>query len=251
MVVLCAMATSDGRPVALITGAARRVGRAVALELARAGHDIVVHFNHSAADAEQTATMVTEQGARAILVRGALQNPQAPGRIISEALEHTGRIDVLVNNASIFEKMSLGDFDAKKWHECVQVNLAAPIQLCQHVAPLMRQQGGGCIINFCDARSARPSRHYLAYGPSKAGLDYATKALARALAPEIRVNGVAPGVAIFPESYSKKLRAKLISEVPLRREGTPEDMARAVRFLVESEYITGQIINVDGGWSVA
>ncbi len=245
------MTKTNGRPVALITGAGRRIGRAVAVELATAGHDIVIHFNHSVEEAERTAAMVAECGAHAALVRGGLQDPQAPARIMAESIEQCGRIDVLVNNASIFEKMPLEDFDARKWHDTMQINLAAPIQMCQQVAPLMREQGGGCIVNLCDARGSRPSKHYLAYGPSKAGLDYATKALARALAPEIRVNGVAPGIAVFPEDYSPELRAKLVSEVPLQREGSPEAMAGAVRFLVESDYITGQILNVDGGWSVA
>ncbi len=245
------MATTDGRPVALITGAAKRIGRAVALELARTGHDIVVHFNHSAEEAERTAALVKEQGANAVLVRGGLLDPQAPARIINQAVEQTGRIDVLVNNASVFQEMSLQEFDGKKWHDCMQINLAAPIQLCQQAAPFMRRQGGGCMVNFCDARSHRPSKHFLAYGPSKAGLEYATKALARALAPLIRVNGVAPGIAVFPEHYSKELREKLVGRVPLQRQGTPQAMARAVRFLVESDYITGQIINVDGGLSLA
>ncbi len=245
------MTTTSDTPVALITGAGRRVGRAVAVELARAGYDIVIHYNHSADDAERTAAMVGEQGRRAWRVSGGLQNPQMPARIVAEALEQAGRIDVLINNASVFGKMPLEEFDVKKWHDTMQINLAAPIQLCQQVAPAMRARGGGCIVNFCDARSDRPSKHYLAYGPSKAGLDYATRALARALAPEIRVTGVAPGIAVFPEDYSRELRAKLVSEVPLRREGTPEAMAGAVRFLVEADYITGQIINVDGGWSVA
>ena len=245
------MTETDRRPVALITGAARRIGRAVALELATAGYDIVIHFNHSADEAERTAAMVSERGARAVLVRGGLENPQAPARIVTESIEQCGRIDVLVNNASIFQKMPLEDFDVRQWHDTMQINLAAPIQMCQQVAPLMREQGGGCIVNLCDARGSRPSKHYLAYGPRKAGLDYVTKALARALAPEIRVNGVAPGIAVFPEHYSPELRAKLVSEVPLQRAGSPEATAGAVRFLVESDYITGQILNVDGGWSVA
>ena len=245
------MTTTNDKPVALITGAGRRVGRAVAVELARAGYDIVIHYNHSAADAERTAAMVGEHGRRAWRVCGGLQNPQTPARIIAEAFEQAGRIDVLINNASVFGRMPLEEFDVKKWHDTMQINLAAPIQLCQQVAPAMRARGGGCIVNFCDARIDRPSKHYLAYGPSKAGLDYATRALARALAPEIRVNGVAPGIAVFPEDYSAELRAKLVGEVPLGREGTPEAMAGAVRFLVEADYITGQIINVDGGWSVA
>ena len=245
------MTTTNDTLVALITGGGRRVGRAVAVELARAGYDIVIHYNHSADDAKCTAVMVGENGRRAWRISGDLQNPQTPARIVAEALEQAGRIDVLINNASVFGKMPLEEFNVEKWHDTMQINLAAPIQLCRQVAPAMRARGGGCIVNFCDARSDRPSKHYLAYGLSKAGLDYATRALARALAPEIRVNGVAPGIAVFPEDYSRELRAKLVSEVPLRREGTPEAMAGAVRFLVEADYITGQIINVDGGWSVA
>ena len=122
-------------PVALITGAARRIGRAVAVELARAGHDIVIHFNNSERDAEATAAMVREQGARAVLVSGELQDLQAPARIMAGTIEQAGRIDVLVNNASIFEKMPLEEFDVNKWHDTMQINLAAPIQLCQQAAP--------------------------------------------------------------------------------------------------------------------
>ena len=125
------MTTTEDKPVALITGAGRRVGRAVAVELARAGYDIVVHYNHSADDAERTAAMVGEHGRRAWRVGGGLQNPQTPARIIAEAYEQAGRIDVLINNASVFGKMPLEVFDVKKWHDTMQINLAAPIQLCQ------------------------------------------------------------------------------------------------------------------------
>jgi len=133
----------------------------------------------------------------------------------------------------------------------MQINLAAPIQLCGEVAAVMRRQGGGCIVNLCDISVLRPWKGHLAYGPGKAGLDYVTRALARALAPDIRVNGVAPGIAAFPEDYAQELRDKLTARVPLERAGTPEDVARAVRFLVQSDYITGQILNVDGGRSIA
>ncbi len=248
-----AKANSD-RMVALVTGAAKRVGRAVALELARGGYDIVIHYHESEADAQRTAEEVTNTGAKAVLVCGDLRDPAAPRRIVDEAWKCCGRIDALVNNAAVFETMPLEQFDFEKFHECLTINLAAPLRLCQLVALRMREAGegrGGCIVNLCDIAAQRPWKDHLAYGCSKAGLEYATKALARALAPEIRVNGVAPGIAVFPEDYSDELRAELTARVPLKREGTPEEVARVVRFLVESDYITGQIINVDGGRSVA
>lgn len=245
------MSSTAPRPVALITGAARRVGRAIALELARGGHDVVIHYRASAQEARQAAGEIRGLGAAAWVVQADLQDPAAPRAIIDQTMAEAGRLDVLVNNASIFEKMALVDFDHRRWHDTLQINLAAPIQLCQHAAPHLAQRRG-CIVNLCDINSQlRTSKDYLAYGPSKAGLDYCTRALARMLAPEVRVNGVAPGIAEFPEYYSPELRERLIRQVPLQQAGTPEDMARTVRFLVESRYITGQIINVDGGRSIA
>jgi pteridine reductase len=241
--------TARERPAALITGAARRVGRAVAVHLARAGHDIIIHYNRSEAPAREAAGEIEALGRRAHLVQGDLALPSEPQRIVAAALQAAGRLDALVNNASVFEPMALEEFDVESWHKTMHINLAAPILLIRHAAAALAA-AGGCVVNFCDICTNRPWKNYLAYGPSKAGLDYVTKALARALAPDVRVNGVAPGIALFPESYSAELRGRLVDKVPLKRPGTPEDMARAVCFLVESRYITGQIINVDGGRSI-
>ncbi len=242
--------TRSHRPVALITGAAKRVGRAIALELATAGHDIALHYHDSHADAEQTAKEIRSNGGRAELICADLYDPAAPENIVNLALERFSRIDVLVNNASVFQEMRLEDFEAQKFHDTLTINLCAPLKLCQLVAPFMKKSGGGCIVNLSDINAARPWPHHLAYGCSKAGIDYITRALARSLAPAIRVNAVAPGIAVFPDSYPIDLRQQLVDSVPLKREGTPQDIAGAVRFLVESPYITGQILNIDGGRSI-
>ncbi len=245
------MVPTAPRPVALITGAARRVGRAVALALAGSGHDVVLHYHRSKSAAEATADELRQHHAEVWTVSADLADPEAPDHLIGQAVRCAQRLDVLVNNAAGFEKCPLEQLDQRRWDACLQVNLAAAVQLCRHAAPVMRRGGGGCIVNFCDIMTHRPQKDYLAYGVSKAGLDYATRALALELAPDIRVNGVAPGIAVFPETYSEILRQRLIARVPLGRAGTPADMGRAVRFLVESPYVTGQVVSVDGGRGLA
>ncbi|MCG3137438.1 MAG: 3-oxoacyl-[acyl-carrier-protein] reductase FabG [Phycisphaerae bacterium] len=232
--------------VALVTGAAKRIGRAVALELARAGFNVVIHYHHSLDEAHATAAAIQQSGHSAWLVSADLNDATAAGQILQFVQQQAGRLDVLVNNAAEFTPMSLDNFDAARWQQTQQINLVTPLALCQAAAPLLRQQRG-VIINFLDIAIDRPWKNYLAYGASKAGLEYLTRALARALAPEIRVNGVAPGITVFPDDYSDEQRRQLTSPVPLQRPGTPEEMAHAVRFLVEAPYITGQIIRVDGG----
>ena len=240
--------TAPERRVALVTGAARRLGRAVCLELADAGVDIVVHCNRSDEDARRTADDIARRGVAAHVVRGDLADATVPGKIIDDALRAAGRLDVLVNNASTFEPMPLAAFDNDAWHRVLQINLAAPIALIRAALPTLRAQGG-CVVNLSDIASDAAWSNYLAYGPSKAGLDYITRALAKSLAPDVRVNGVAPGVVLAPDDDSADAIQRL-ERIPLGREGVPQDVARTVRFLVESPYITGQTIRVDGGRSI-
>jgi pteridine reductase len=237
--------------VALVTGAARRVGRVVALELARAGSHVAIHFNRSADAARELAGEVRAMGRRVTLVQGDLMDHDTPRQLVGAVVSALGRLDVLVNNASIFPRTPLGDIEWADWERVFRVNLFAPAMLCQRVAPYMRQAGSGRIVNFVDILAERPIRRYGPYCASKAALVSLTRSLARELAPEITVNAIAPGIAVFPEEYSESLRRELIDRVPLKRAGTPEDMARLVRFLVtEGGYITGQIVPVDGGRSV-
>lgn len=237
---------------ALVTGAARRVGRAIALELAQAGCNVAVHYLSSKADAADLAEQIATTGRQSCLIRGDLADADTPARLVAEAVARLGRLDILINNAAVFDRISLDQFDYDAWQRVMQVNLTAVAALCHHARPHLASTGAGRIVNICDISGERPWPGHLAYCVSKAGLACLTKALARKLAPEVRVNGVAPGIAAFPDDLDQDARDRLTARVPMRRAGSPQDVAAAVRFLVENgDYITGQIINVDGGRSIA
>jgi len=240
--------------VALITGGAKRVGRAIALELAEAGSNIAIHYHRSEAEAQNVAKQVRTLGRQATTIGGDLSEPATWPRIVDQTVESLGRLDILVNNASMFltdVPDRIETFDLGIWESMLRTNTVAPAALCHHAAPCMRASGRGHIVNLCDISSERPWPDNLAYCVSKAALTALTKGLARALAPEIRVNGVAPGIAVFPEAYPAEVRERLTRKVPLAREGTPQEVASLVRFLVETgDYITGQVIPIDGGRSI-
>jgi len=238
--------------VALVTGAARRVGRAVALELARAGCDLALHYYLSESQARELVDLVTGLGRRATAFRADLEEPAAAERLVGQVRKAMGGPDVLVNNAALFEPTPLESGSQAGWAAAFQVNAIAPALLAGAAAPGMRAAGAGRIVNLVDILAERPIQRYSAYCASKAALISLTRSLALELAPEITVNAIAPGIAVFPEDYDAGLRARLVARVPLRREGTPEGIASLVRYLVtEGDYITGQIIAVDGGWSIA
>jgi pteridine reductase len=237
--------------VALVTGAAKRVGRSIALELASAGYDIAIHFNSSRSEAGEVEKIVRERGRRAVLVQGDLADAGTPERVVGEAVNALGRLDVLVNSASSFERIEIEQAGPEVWERTFMLNAIAPALLARAAAPIMRAGGGGRIVNLIDISAERAVKAYAAYIASKAALASITRTLAVELAPDITVNGIAPGIALFPENYDQATRERLISQVPLQRAGSPEDIARLVRFLVtEGPYITGAIIPVDGGRSV-
>lgn len=239
----------DGR-VALVTGAAHRVGRAIALRLAQARCHVGVHYRRSTAEAAATAAACRAQGVDAEVFQADLSDPAAADRLVRGVLARFGRLDVLVNNASVFERMSLAAFDLEAWERTLRVNLTAPMVLTCAAGEALRRAGGR-VINLCDATGARPGPDYLAYVVSKGALETLTRALARALAPEVNVVGIAPGIAAWPEDYDQRTRNRLIAKVPLGRGGTPEDIAAAVHFVLsEGDYITGVILPIDGGQSV-
>jgi len=197
------------------------------------------------------AECVSKLGRRAVLVCGDLADPDAPERIVSETVERLGGLAVLVNNASIFEETPFEQADAVTWERFFRVNALAPALLAREAAPIMRGGGGGRVINLIDIYVERPLRRFAPYVVSKGALTALTRSLAVELAPEITVNGVAPGIAVFPPDYDEQTRQRLIRRVPLQREGSPEQIARVVRFLAaEGDYITGQVIVVDGGRSI-
>lgn len=240
--------------VALVTGGARRVGRAIVLELAAAGCDVAIHYRDSHLEAGETAEVIRQMGRRAVLIPGDLTDAASWPRIIDGTVSALGRLDVLVNNAAVFDAGApdgLEQFNPRQWHAILQVNLLAPVGLSHFAAPHLKQHGLGKIVNLADIAAERPWTTHLAYCSSKAALVAVTKSLAKALAPNVQVNAVAPGIAEFPAEYTIAQQAALVSKVPLKRAGAPQDVARTVRFLVESgDYITGEIIAVDGGRSL-
>lgn len=244
-----------GKPrVALVTGGAKRVGRAIVLELARAGCDIALHYHASRREALETSYQVKTLGRRCSLVKADLEKAGNWPKVVHQAVDSLDGLDVLVNNASLFDARprqqrdkSEPGFDALQWDQLFRVNATAAAGLCHFARPHLETGGPGRIINICDISAERPWPGYVSYCASKAALVAITRGLALAYAPKITVNGVSPGIAVFPDEYPAPLRKKLVSRVPLGRSGLPEDIARAVRFLVENDYITGQIITVDGG----
>lgn len=237
--------------VALVTGSARRVGRAIAIELASRGCDVAVHYHHSATEAAAVADEVRALGRRATLVPGNLVDPRVPESLVEVAAAELGGPHILVNNASSFDSLGVEDWSGEHWEETFRLNLFAPALLAQAAVPRMRAAGAGRIINLTDILAERPIKRFAAYCASKAALVSLTRSLARELAPEITVNAVAPGIAVFPDGYDAALKAKLTNRVPMLRPGTPEEVARIVGFLVtEADYVTGQVISIDGGRSI-
>ncbi|NOX59209.1 MAG: SDR family oxidoreductase [Planctomycetes bacterium] len=242
----------DSAPVTLITGGATRVGAAIACELADAGFDIVIHYNRSEEAACETAAKIEAKDRKAWRVRANLLDSDAPTRIIEYVKSEAGRLDVLINNASIFEPDPAGSFSPDHWHRMFQINAVAPGALIEAAEGLLMGAPRGGVINLCDISADRPWPHYSAYCASKAALVNLTRSYALRFAPRVLVNGVAPGIAIFPDDFDEEMRRKLVAKVPMQREGSAEEVAATVRFLAKhAGYMTGQIIRVDGGRSIA
>jgi len=237
---------------ALITGAGKRIGAVIAETLHAAGANVAVHyFKSSAAADELVATLNARRADSAFAVGADLRQSAELEQLISDTVAQAGRLDVLVNNASSFYPTELGTISEADWDDLIGSNLKAPLFLAQAALPHLRANRG-TIINMIDIHARRPLRHHHLYGAAKAGLAMLTRSLARDLAPDIRVNGVAPGAILWPDDgMSDKVKQHIIGRIPLGRAGEPEDIARTVLFLVrDAPYITGQIIAVDGGRSI-
>ena len=236
---------------ALVTGAAKRVGREIALELARAGFDVAITYLSSERDAQQVVSDIEGLGRRAVAIKADLNDSARGTAIVFERFESSfERLDVLVNNASTWLPGTLRDTRREMVQTLNALHVEAPLILCQKFEPMLRAAKGH-VVNMCDLLAERPWPEYLAYCASKAALVNLTLGLARTLAPDVTVNGIAPGVAEWPDDYPEEEKAKYLKRVPLGRPGTPQDVARLVRFLVtEGTYITGQIIRLDGGRSI-
>lgn len=237
-------------PVVLITGAARRVGAAIAVALQETGARVVLHARHSIAEAETLARRLNAIRADSVrVVRADLLDTQSIAPLVADAFAQFGRLDGLVCNASSFFPTPLGQIDEAAWHDLVGSNFKAPLFLAQAAAPHLRA-AGGAIINITDIHAERPLAGYPLYSAAKGALLTLTRALAIELAPEVRVNAVAPGPILWPEDgqFPNPERDAIVQHTLLKRIGTPEDIARTVRFLMlDAPYITGQVINVDGG----
>ncbi len=237
----------------LVTGAAKRVGAAIARRLHEAGANLTLHYRSSERDALMLQSELNLQRADSVmLVRADLQEIAGFAQIVKNCVERFGALDALVNNASTFYPTPFGTISAENWNELVGANLKAPLFLAQAAAPYLRKTRG-CIVNITDIHAERPLKNYAVYSIAKAGLVGLTKSLARELGPEVRANAVAPGPIAWPEdgSFDEATRARVISHTLLKRIGEPDDIARAVYYLVaEAPYVTGQIIAVDGGRSV-
>jgi pteridine reductase len=239
--------------VALITGAARRVGAVIARTLHARGMDVVIHYRHSAADAEglRDALLAARPDSVLLLNADLLQGASLP-ELIRRAHAWRGRLDALINNASSFYPTPVTQVSEAQWNDLLGSNLKAPFFLAQAAAPFLREARGS-IVNIADIHADRPLKEYPVYSIAKAGLVMLTKALARELAPEVRVNAVAPGAILWPEhDATEATRRYVIAGTALKRLGDPEDVARAVAFLLEdAPYMTGQVLTVDGGRSLS
>jgi pteridine reductase len=237
---------------ALVTGASRRVGAAIARRLHAGGANLVLHYRSAEAE---TAALETELNAlrpkSAARVKAELLAPIAPRALVAAALESFGRLDVVVNNASSFFPVALGAVEASHWEELVGSNLRAPLFIAQEAAPHLAK-GRGAIVNIVDIHAERPLKGYPVYSIAKAGLAALTRSLAIELAPDVRVNGVAPGAIAWPEDgqFPDAERGRIVATTPLARTGTPEDIAQAVHFFACAPFVTGQILAVDGGRSI-
>jgi len=240
--------------VVLITGGGKRVGAAICRRLHAAGANLMLHYRKSAGEARLLSAELNRvrAGSVALIQADLLETAKLPS-IVEQTLQTFGRLDGLVNNASSFFATPLGEIEIADFDDLIGTNLKAPLFLAQAAAPALRR-AQGAIVNIADIHAERPLKNFIVYSVAKTALVGLTRSLAREMAPEVRVNAVAPGPVLWPEdeSFDELSRQRIISHTPLRREGTPEDIAGAVHFLLaEARYVTGETISVDGGRHVA
>jgi len=247
---------TDGAPLslrgkrALVTGAGQRVGQAIALALGAEGMQVAVHYRESRAGAEQTAARIEASGGKAVLLAADLTSRPQARELVDRALAALGGLDLVVPSAASFERVPVDDVDDAAWDRSLQLNLASPFALVHQAIPALRAAGGSVVFVTCSSATV-PMRNYLPYVVSKGALKHLMKTLALELAPEVRVNAVAPGTVLPPPSYDHAALERLARAIPLGRVGTAEDIARAVVFLASSPFVTGHELAVDGGRSVA
>lgn len=235
-----------------ITGAAKRIGKEISLSFKELGWNIIIHYNSSKEDALNLAKEINNANKNtAITVQGNLDVKEDVNAIIKEVLDAFPSIDLLINNASTFYPTPIDDISEEHWEKLVGSNLKGPLFLIQGLKQKLKESKGS-IINITDTNLSKGVANYSIYSAAKAGLESITKGLARELAPEIKVNAIAPGAMLEPPdvTWTEEQKSKVIESIPLKRMGSEKDIAQAVNFLAHSQYITGQIIKVDGGRSL-
>ncbi|MGQ0442297.1 MAG: pteridine reductase [Methylophilaceae bacterium] len=240
--------------VVLITGGAKRVGAAICRELHAHGAQLMIHYKASMQEARALQAELNLQRANSVaIIQGDLLNIAVLPSLVNETVQHFGRLDVLINNASSYYSTEIGNIHEENWHDLMGSNLKAPMFLAQAAANDLRKNHG-CIINITDMHIERPKKGYIVYSVAKAGLVTLTKSLAHELSPEVRVNAVAPGPVQWPENnpqFDEVYRQRVISQTLLKKIGEPQDIAKAVKFLVaDAPFVTGHILAVDGGRSL-
>jgi pteridine reductase len=231
---------------ALVTGAGHRIGRAIAVALGGRGMRVAVHYNATADGARDTVRQIQAAGGDGDVVAADLTDPERIPELIERVASTFGSLDVLVNSAAVMVRTPFGEVDPAQWDAIMALNVRAPFFLAQAAAPYLRASRG-VIVNIADLAGFETWPAYLPHGLSKSGVIYLTKSLARVLAPEVRVAGIAPGTVLLPENWDEKSSEHLRETTPLERHGDPADVTRTVLFILDSDYLTGETIIVDGG----
>ena len=230
------------------------MGAAICRRLHKAGASVMLHFRSSAGEARLLQAELNHLRANSIaLIQADLLDVAKLPSLVEQTVQTFGRLDALVNNAATFYATTIGEIAVEQWNDLIGTNLQAPLFLSQAAAPALRKSQGA-IINITDIHADRPLKSYVVYSVAKAGLVGLTRSLARELAPEVRVNAIAPGPILWPdeEVFDELARQRIISHTPLKREGAPDDIAKAVHYLLaDAPYVTGETINVDGGRHIA
>jgi pteridine reductase len=232
--------------VALVTGAGHRVGRAIALALGARGMRVAVHYNAATDGARETVEQIQSAGGEAQAIAADLTRAEAANTLVSAVSEKFGALDVLVNSAAVMVRTPFGEVTPKQWDDIMALNLRAPFFLAQAAAPLLRA-ARGVIVNIADLAAFETWPGYLPHGISKSGVVHLTRSLARVMAPEVRVAGIAPGTVLLPDNWDEASAAHLRATTPLERSGSPADVTSTVLFILDSDYLTGETIIVDGG----
>src|SRR5262245_5153024 len=232
--------------VALVTGAGHRVGRAIALTLAAKGMRIAVHYNAAAGGARETVRQIVESGGQASSIGADLTDANAPAKLVDDVVATFGGLDVLVNSAAVMVRTPFGEITPQQWDDIMALNVRAPFFLAQAAAPHLRKTKG-VIVNIADLAAFETWPAYVPHGISKSAVVNLTRSLARVLAPEVRVAGIAPGTVLLPEKWSDEDAERLRATTPLKMMGSPSDVTTTVSFILESDFLTGETIIVDGG----